>query len=84
MTGLRQKYLHKQTFHFILFSRLFLICSIRADLYDHVASLAPVTSHGVEVPFLNILIAGQIGSGKSSFFNSLDSVIKNRVSGKAS
>ncbi|KAK3754497.1 hypothetical protein QZH41_019891 [Actinostola sp. cb2023] len=58
--------------------------SVRDELKEHVASLAPVTSDEITVPTFNILLTGQIGAGKSSFFNSLNSLFRNRIiAGKA-
>jgi dephospho-CoA kinase len=35
----------------------------------------------LEVPFFNIALTGQIGAGKSSFFNSVNSIFNERVIG---
>lgn len=33
-----------------------------------------------EIPYVNVLLLGPVGSGKSSFFNTLNSIFRNRVS----
>ena len=33
-----------------------------------------------DIPMANVLLLGEIGAGKSSFINSIDSVLNNRIS----
>ncbi|XP_041346915.1 interferon-induced protein 44-like, partial [Gigantopelta aegis] len=53
------------------------IQTLRTDLEKY----CPV--EGLEDQFVNILLIGQVGAGKSSFFNSVNSVFRDRVTSKA-
>ncbi|XP_031575094.1 interferon-induced protein 44-like, partial [Actinia tenebrosa] len=44
-----------------------------------IADAAPVTTSGVVLPYYNIFILGQIGSGKSTFFNGINAILTNRM-----
>jgi predicted GTPase len=58
--------------------------SVRRELKEHVTDLAPAIPVEMKVPFFNILLTGQIKSGKSSFYNSLNNIFSQRiVAGKA-
>ncbi|XP_031575091.1 interferon-induced protein 44-like [Actinia tenebrosa] len=57
---------------------------VKRELRDHISSLAPQTRGQLDVPFFNIALTGQIGGGKSSFFNSVNSIYHERIiSGKS-
>lgn len=52
-------------------------------LKQEVAQLQPVTSCGVHVPHFNILLVGQVGAGKSSFFNTIKSIFRGHITSQA-
>ena len=55
--------------------------SVVQELMKKVEKYCPV--EGLEDQFVNILLLGQVGSGKSSFFNTVNSVFRGRVTSKA-
>ena len=51
------------------------------NLKSEIDSFSP--PRGVKVPQSNVLILGPVGAGKSSFFNTIASVFRGRVTGQA-
>ncbi|KAM6913492.1 interferon-induced protein 44-like [Lycodopsis pacificus] len=58
--------------------------NVKENYQENLAFVKSYQPQNQDVKHLRILLHGPIGSGKSSFFNSVDSVLKGRVSGRAS
>lgn len=53
------------------------------SLKNEIVDSKPDKESIVTVPFTNILLIGQIGAGKSSFFNTVNSVFRGKMTSKA-
>lgn len=51
------------------------------ELKDALVAYKP--AEGADVRAANILLLGQIGAGKSTFFNSVNSIFRGRITSKA-
>jgi predicted GTPase len=51
------------------------------ELKELISNYAPFEE--VDIPEVNILLIGQVGAGKSSFLNSINSIFKGRISSRA-
>ena len=51
------------------------------EIKENLLAYKPVSEANVTAA--NILLLGQIGTGKSSFFNSIDSIFRGKITSKA-
>lgn len=60
---------------------IYLICQLLNELTEEIVSFKPVED--VKVTDARILMIGPVGAGKSSFYNTIDSIFRGRITHRA-